>query len=126
MTSRHMIVDTSCKSVCMYIYIHVHMHCMSYIYNYTTHLFGAKKYYCISCHRFSDGIRDNDQQVLPCSVLSIPSMVWGALAQSIPFSDGQLDSFFTAVVNGQIYKLYICIYICIILAFLQKKQQLEM
>lgn len=77
---------------------------------YTIHLCGVKTYDCIFCHRFTDWIRDKHQQVLPCSVLSIPSMVWGALAHLISFSDEQLNSLFKSVMHGQIYTDPICIY----------------
>ena len=102
---KNMIVDRSCKVV----YIHIiNMHYMLYIYK--IHLCGVKTYDCIFCHRFTDWIRDKHQQVLPCSVLSIPSMVWGALAHLISFSDEQLNSLFKSVMHGQIYTDPICIY----------------
>lgn len=94
----------------LYINMHYMLYMYIYIYTYTIHLCGDKTYDCIFCHRFTDWIRDKHQQVLPCSVLSIPSMVWGALAHLISFSDEQLNSLFKSVMHGQIYTDPICIY----------------
>ncbi len=54
----------------------IYMHCMLYIQLIYIVSWLITAYIAIDLN----GIRDNDQQVLPCSVLSIPSMVWGALA----------------------------------------------